>query len=168
MNLYDDNIDGDGVVDDGLPDPNAPTSRKEGTLSRLSARLRLTWPSKRVVHGTANGDVEGNNHATPDDAHMHQDTHADGMAITVNSTAKSSGGKHENKDTSHHTFYIQNSQRRLKLVAKNEVTSPSLMHSGNSSSFSDNFTNGLPQWNERLRNRTGRDQIVSKASPLSV
>lgn len=44
--LYDDNGDGDVAADGDLPDPNAPTPPKEGTLSRLSARLHLTWPSK--------------------------------------------------------------------------------------------------------------------------
>jgi hypothetical protein len=66
---------------------------------------------------------------TPNDEHIAPNTHTDEKAIAENGTAKSSGGNHQNKDASHHTFYIQNSQRRLKLVAKNEVRFPSLVFS---------------------------------------
>lgn len=132
-----------------IPDPNAPDEPHhlhKGTLTRLSKILHLSGkhhhhdgehehqhsqhekePNGDVANGHANAGegAEGGGggqaaHETTLDAQAN-----DAIKASQNVNALAGGkkriGKDKSVDVSQHTFHIQNSQRRLKLVAKNEV-----------------------------------------------
>lgn len=114
--------------------PNEDNHHPSGTLSRLSQKLHLTKRSHKSgqSHNRGATGTTSNDDTTHDEdnGHSAQQTKLDQQAddailasqhVKSLESGKKRTGKSKSMDVSQHTFHIQNSQRRLKLVAKNEV-----------------------------------------------
>jgi phospholipase D1/2 len=162
-----------------LIDPDFNIERPKRAFRQGLKRLTGQGSLKAAV-GYNTKEGEGNNTST-EDKNLHEIAAAagSGQALTKEQQKKLNQhskalGEGDSRDASQHTFYINSSQRRLKLVAKNVVGLSMLkavlsypasrcipLNSGRCSSSSY-------QWNEWQHNRSGEGATGSIRLPRSV
>lgn len=93
-------------------DSESPTGESESepeSEAQDPPRVDPSTNTDPLLNGNANTEKGANGNV------------ADPEALAAQESSKGKGKKKKNKDVSKHTFFVSNSQMRLKLFAKNEV-----------------------------------------------